>query len=318
MLYRTTDGVTWTPVVTPAGMGRESRAMAILNGKLYIGVGGGVSGTNTPSVWCSGTPAVGSSWVKVLDLGASAVPALDSSNLGVKAMAAYNNKLYVGTQNWGGFQVYRSETGYPKDNASWVQVIRDGAGDRYNANAQTMKVFKGMLYITTLSLPYISNYDEFKGFEMIRMRPDDTWDLVVGSTDPVDPADPTVPRAPISGWDAGFGNPMAFYGWSLEVWNDELYVGNLDTTVFLRYVDDYPGELPDIPDLEEIMAAAKIISGCDLWKSGDGRTWEPVTITGFRNPDNYGFRTMKAVNNGLYVGTANPFTGCEIWKITRR
>jgi hypothetical protein len=311
MLYRTTDGVNWSPVTTPKGMGRESRSMAILNGKLYVGVGGGVSGV-TPSVWSTNTPMIASSWKRVLDF---AQPGVDNTNLGVKSMCAYNNRLYVGTQNLAGFQVYRSTGGYPAGNSQWKQVIADGAGDRYNANAQTMKVFRGMLYITSLSLPFLTNYDDFKGFEMIRMYPDDRWDLVVGSSDPIDPPDPSVTRTPISGWTAGFGNPMAFYGWSMEVWEGELYVGNLDTTVFLRYLEDYPGELPDIPNLAEMVAAAKLISGCDLWRSADGVNWEPVTINGFRNADNYGFRTMQAVNNGLYLGTANPWTGCEIWKL---
>ena len=52
--------------------------------------------------------------------------------------------------------------------------------------------------------------------------------------------------------------------------------------------------------------------GADLWKTEDGIFWEPVTLNGFDNPNNYGFRTM--VEGSLYVGTANPFQGCEVWQ----
>jgi hypothetical protein len=316
LLYRTTNGVNWAPVVTPKGMGRESRSMAVLNGKLYIGVGGGVAGV-TPAVWCSSTPTIASSWVKCMDLAAGAVPALDSTNLGIKAMAAFNNKLYVGTQNLGGFQVYRSNGGSPTSNADWTQIVRDGAGDRYNANAQTMQVFRGQLYITTLSLPFISNYDDFKGFEIIRVNPDDSWELVVGSSDPIDPPDAT-PREPISGIDAGFGNPMAFYGWSMEVWRDELYVGNLDTSVFLLYAPMFLDDMPpgfELPDLSEFEAVTNLTPGCDLYKTRDGVHWVPVTTTGFGMATNYGFRTMKATGDGFFLGTANPWLGCQIWKL---
>jgi hypothetical protein len=309
MLYRTTNGTNWTPLSTPAGMGRESRAMAVLNGKLYIGVGG-AAGAVHASVWCSDDPASGN-WTKVMDF---TEPGLDSSNQGIKSMCAYNGKLYVGTQNRDGYQVYRSTTGAPAGNDSWVRVVTDGAGDRYNANAQTMKVFNGKLYITSLSLPFISDYDEFKGFEMIRVNPNDSWELVMGAYTPVDPPSPEYEnRVPISGRPAGFGNPMAFYGWSMEVYNGYLYVGDLDTSVFLRYLDDYEGSLPDIPGLGLLAAAAQLTAGCDLWRSRDGVNWSSVTVTGFKTPENYGFRTMKATSKGLFLGTANPFDGCEIW-----
>lgn len=54
--------------------------------------------------------------------------------------------------------------------------------------------------------------------------------------------------------------------------------------------------------------------GFDLWKSRDGIHWLPVTINGLCNPYNYGARTIMSSQNGnLYLGTANPFQGCEVW-----
>ena len=54
-------------------------------------------------------------------------------------------------------------------------------------------------------------------------------------------------------------------------------------------------------------------AGADLWKSKDGIHWEPVTLNGFDKPGNYGFRTMQRFNS-LYVGSANPFDGLEMFR----
>jgi len=54
-------------------------------------------------------------------------------------------------------------------------------------------------------------------------------------------------------------------------------------------------------------------TGGDLWKTEDGIIWWPVTLNGFGNPDNYGFRNMVGVNP-VFVGMSNPFEGLEIWQ----
>ena len=77
----------------------------------------------------------------------------------------------------------------------------------------------------------------------------------------------------------------------------------------------------DFNDPKMAEAATKIIDflyikfgGADLWKTKDGINWEPVTLSGFKNPLNYGIRrTVTFVDNRgkehLFIGTANPFTG---------
>ena len=55
-------------------------------------------------------------------------------------------------------------------------------------------------------------------------------------------------------------------------------------------------------------------AGADLYKTQDGVHWHPVTLTGFGDVGNYGLRTMKSVEDYLYVGTANPFDGLEVWR----
>lgn len=54
--------------------------------------------------------------------------------------------------------------------------------------------------------------------------------------------------------------------------------------------------------------------GFDLYVSEDGLKWEPISLTDLCNPKNYGLRTMLSANDcNLYLGTANPFQGCEVW-----
>ena len=85
----------------------------------------------------------------------------------------------------------------------------------------------------------------------------------------------------------------------------------------------------DLGNPEQVAALMKLIQliddkfgGADLWKTKDGITWEPVTMSGFGNSRNYGIRrvvpvTIDKVEEILYVGTANPSTGdpqggCEV------
>ena len=56
--------------------------------------------------------------------------------------------------------------------------------------------------------------------------------------------------------------------------------------------------------------------GFDLLKSADGQNFELVTDSGFNDRYNYGGRSIMATDYGLFVGTANPFYGTQLWKIT--
>ena len=56
--------------------------------------------------------------------------------------------------------------------------------------------------------------------------------------------------------------------------------------------------------------------GFDLLKTADGENFELVTDSGFNDKYNYGGRSILATDYGLFVGTANPFYGTQLWKIT--
>ena len=55
--------------------------------------------------------------------------------------------------------------------------------------------------------------------------------------------------------------------------------------------------------------------GFDLIKTADGENFEIVTDDGFGNKYNYGGRSLLAAKSGLYVGTANPFFGAQLWRV---
>jgi len=57
-------------------------------------------------------------------------------------------------------------------------------------------------------------------------------------------------------------------------------------------------------------------AGFDLFYSDDGVNFYPYTVNGLGDPNNYGGRVILPTENyGLLIFTANPFTGCQIWRL---
>jgi hypothetical protein len=266
---------------------------------------------NVPgSMWCSATPSDPASWTKVLDF-----PSTARDNTGVVSMASCNDRLYIGTENKYGYEVWRSTVADPADSTQWKQLVKNGAGDRYNGWAGTMKAFRNNVYVGSMAVPGITGKLAMKAFDLIRIKPNDTWQLLVGNRTPEDPVPGAPARKPLTGWPSGFGMPTCLYCWQLEVYNGYLYLGSMDMSSMLRVAVDAGMELPDMgtgmpPQLMQIVLKA---AGFDLWKSPDGLVWLPVTVTGMGEYHNYGARTIRVHNNKLYIGTANPFKGFQVW-----
>ena len=53
--------------------------------------------------------------------------------------------------------------------------------------------------------------------------------------------------------------------------------------------------------------------GFDLYVSEDGVNFETITTNGFGDPYNHGLRVFAVTDQGLCVGTANPFYGTQVW-----
>jgi len=317
-IYRSNNGIDWELVNTTSlseihAGGWAGRCLTVHKGKLYTVVG--------TTIWCSSNPnPTTDTWTKVVDLAD-----FDSSNIGIPYLISFNGHLYASTANpETGFQVWRSNEEDPAS-GGWTQIVSNGAGDTWNIAGMTMTPFKGYLYVgTCVPLGYDFTCEKGpKGFDLIRIDKNDNWELIVGSYLPVDPIETDHPRGlPKSGWSAGFGNIANSYCWTMTEHNGYLYLGTWDWSVFLQYLPDLAAYLfdegkYDTDNLTELIEKfVENFGGGDLWKSPDGIHWTPVTLNGFNNPHNYGIRRLLSTPDGLYVGTANPFEGCEIWRKT--
>ena len=53
--------------------------------------------------------------------------------------------------------------------------------------------------------------------------------------------------------------------------------------------------------------------GFDMYVTSDGVNFETLTTSGFGDPNNHGLRVFAVTNQGLCLGTANPFYGTQLW-----
>ncbi len=56
--------------------------------------------------------------------------------------------------------------------------------------------------------------------------------------------------------------------------------------------------------------------GFDLFRTSDGETFETITRNGFNDKYNYGCPSFLATEEGLYIGTCNPFYGGQLYLLT--
>jgi hypothetical protein len=223
-------------------------------------------------------------------------------------MAVFGGRLYVGTVNPGyGCEVWRTTLlGAPP--YRWTRVITAGAyRGPANEAVISMCVFEDALYVGTgvLNGGYDRTFDVGPAAaEIIRILPDDSWDLVMGD----ERMTPDGRKVPTSGVGAGFGDFCNGYVWRMVVHDGCLYAGTYNWAVFLRYLDLRRWVRHawrwDPDTIEETIEDR---AGFELWRSVDGDGWVPVTRTGFGNPYNYGARTLVSTPYGLFVGAANPF-----------
>ena len=98
-----------------------------------------------------------------------------------------------------------------------------------------------------------------------------------------------------------------------------------------QYDDAYGTELPsDIQDaLDKLLSEENLKKlqsvltcmyylrdaerGFDMYVTEDGVNFTTLTTNGFNDPYNHGLRTFAVTNQGLCLGTANPFYGCQVW-----
>ena len=183
-LLRSEDGATFSPVGEPGlGNSRVStlRAMTGFDGHLYVppaGEGTTLNASKASMIMRSADPARGP-WEEACEPGFG-----DPDNTGVFEVAEFAGHLYAGTFNaTSGYQIWKT----PANGAGptrWRKVVDRGAHrGPFNEIAMSMCVFRDALYVG--SAVQNGGFDRVSkvgpaAAEIIRIHPDDSWDLVVG------------------------------------------------------------------------------------------------------------------------------------------
>jgi hypothetical protein len=314
LLLRCADGKTFLPS-SPYGIISglpitATRVLATFKDRLFTSPTGTrgfdvnfvINVSGTPIVFETRDPASGH-WTAVSEPGFG-----EPGNQGIFVLCPFQDHLYAGTFNNEGFQVWRSDCeGNPP--YRWEKVIERGAyRGPENQCAATMKVFKGALYVASAIQNGgndLNNKIGPAGSEVIRINPDHSWDLIIGNARQT----PHGKKIPLSGLSPGFGNVFNGYFWSMEVHDGWLYLGTMDSSIWVRWLnpDAYSEQIRDVVKRVGAENIVENEAGCDLWRTVDGENWVPVTRVGFDNRYNLGVRNLKSTPYGLFAAVANPF-----------
>jgi hypothetical protein len=281
-LLRSTDGVTFESVPQDPGTvfgdlpspNESMRTLEVYKGRLYVTVG---SLYGAGALYEAADPAGGNDNFR----------RVSPEGMRVFEMEPFNGFLYVGTRDPdGGYAVVKtSASGTPP--YTFTMVVPGGAYRRFfkSQGVISMFVFKNRLYVGT-----------DKPAELIRINPDDTWDLIVGA-----PRDtPDGYKAPLSGMSDGFDWAFNVHMWRMGEYQDWLYVGTVDASTFWHTIQ-WADQL-----LRPHM-------GFDLFTTRDGWYFTQITRTGFDKMFDIGVRTFAATPHGLFFGTGNYYYGTRVY-----
>ena len=297
-ILRSVDGLNFIPIPQTPGtfLGdlpfnpdhSSFRSPVSLHGKLFV-IAGPVFGQG--QLIGSSDPAKGDdAWFLA-----------DTSGTLFYELAAFNGWLYVGTIDASGYSVFKLRVdGNPP--YQLVPVIPKGAFLTKNPSKSvvSMNEYAGQLYVGTATYT-----------EIIRINPDDTWDVVVGSPRQVPlPGGGVEWKYPLSGLEAGFGHTLNDHAWQMDDPYRQLFIGTYNAATGSKN-DPVHGPL-----LEHNM-------GAHLYKSPDGWYYSALTTNGFKDPADpyggpfdFGIRTMAATPHGAFLGTANDAYGLAIFRAT--
>jgi hypothetical protein len=290
-ILRSTDGVHFEPIPQDPGTALGNFPFSVFrnptsyNGRFYV-TGGTVQGSGV--LLESDDPAAGNDSFRIVS----------PPGMIVSALKPYNGYLYVGVRGlWRGYSIVKTDaSGDPP--YTFTLVVEKGGYLRHGRNPEvlSMEIFDGYLYVGGNGIS-VGSIGPGAAAELIRIHPDDSWDLIVGYPR----LTPDGYKYPLSGLEAGFGNPFNAHMWRMAVYDGVLYVGTFDTSTTLRNDPQLGGY-------------AQRFAGFDLYASTDGMHFTPVTMDGFGDEFNFGVRTMASTSEGLFIGTANYYYGLQIWR----
>jgi hypothetical protein len=289
-LLRSTDGAVFSPVSQNPGTvlgdpkGACFRGMTTFRNKMLL-LACNIQGSG--QLYASEHP----------ELGDDNFEQITPDSITVFEFAPYRDQIYIGTHNRSrGYSVLKTAATGASVPYTFQTVVEPGAGvrsgDRPNTDALSMFEFNGRLYVGGNGMGRTTSS------ELIRINPDNTWDLVAGIPRNTSQG----PKTPLSGLTGGFGNHFNQHFWRMAVHDGTLHVGTLDTSTAWRY---YAPLEPQI----------KHLYGFDLWSTRNGWYLSSVTTDGFGDEFAYGGRTFASHPDlGLFLGTANPWTGLRVMR----
>ena len=312
-ILRTTDGQTWTALpqdpgtflgeignyfLNPTTKVRSFRSITQLNGRMFVTA---ASYEGSGIIISSANPLAGDNSFQQVSPSWQTLPTWD--------ITAFNGFLYATTgllfqenPSATGYGVYKTAaTGTPP--YQFLPIVVEGGNQStpglLSANGLQLYTFRNELYMGST-----------EPSELLKIRADDTWDLVVGEPR----VTPSGLKAPISGIGAGFGNWMNGHFWRMtsssgipdpdqNTSGQTLYLGTWDWGVAIQ-------QYQTLQSLDNFFTHQY---GTDVYKSEDGTHWSMVTQAGFGDPNNSGTRTLEATPMGVVLGTARQRFGAEIF-----
>jgi hypothetical protein len=270
-----------------ATLDSDAAEIVAYNGRIFVSTwpampGSGAQGSYSglwmsPAVPAGGlTSADALAWQKVFQITDYEPDPVTAYTVAAGGIASFGGYLYWSTLHvpGTGLAAFEKAYGEPANEAEMLVAF-------YNTYRPTI-VFRGK----DLGLPT----------EKIEVLYGDATLPVYNGTDWI-----TVPNnlgaTPLYG-GAGYGNFFNTYTWSMEVYNNQLYVGTFDWS-YVAHVN-MPQDLPPITLPNETY-------GADLFRFDS--TKKPAKVIsnyGVGNYLNYGIRNMLVANGKLYLGSANP------------
>lgn len=329
-ILKTTNGVNWFILEDTVLQGTSSRAMVIQNGKVYVATINEANQSPIPLLYSSVDPEF-YPWEVVINTAALGFDSSKNPSGAITNMEVFNNKIYVATSNPDGVQVWRTNGVEPELN-EWTLIVDKGFGDSANKYSLSIGTFRNHLYVSgTKQLP--SAWAVPEGCDIIRIDKQDKWQLVVGG-DPLMPATPSkgVRGRSLSGLGSGFSNPFNVYAWQIQEYKGKLLISTFDDSSNMELIldivlanrlalykligiDATDTIINSYDSIVRLLNENKYPIGFDLYVSMDGINFSPLSLNGLGNPNNYGGRILFVDSlNELYLGTSNPFQGCEVWK----
>jgi hypothetical protein len=235
--------------------------------------------------------------------------AVEGINVSFRALASHDGDLYLGTFNFSGAELWK----YESSDSSWTRIAKFNplveAGLPFSTTISELKSYDGKLMVglgfgPSLSSGYLWEYDSaIDSLQVVPALPDaptassvfklfvsESNELYVGLVDFVDGFDLLGYKpSRVDSWrtisTSGFGESANRYVWSMEEFDNKLYMGTFNS---------------------ELLTNAVPRGSAELWASSDdGQSWQQQSLPLRWSLLNYGIRTMAVGDGQLFLGSAS-------------